>query len=215
MARPKEALIDRKSIVNAAVAILEKDGIDGFNLRKLANQLSVNPASFYHYFDGKDSILRGVAGQILREVELPPDRYEWKRWMVESTISYWRLIVRKPFIIPIMLQGFRPRTEVANRNEEMMSNAGIPLPYQREITRAFEACAIGTAMVTVTLPGGDAPSNVMAPEETLRLTLTLLLEHFATTLPQERANQAKPARKRAVSSPPRAARKAKRPSKVS
>lgn len=178
MARPKVPLIDRQLIVGAAIKILEADGLDGLSLRKLGSDLGVNPASIYHHFENKESILRAVTARILREVEVPPDRYDWKRWMIESTINYWRVLVEKPFTIPVMLSGVRPSTEVGDRNRQMMTAAGIPIAKQRDITRGFEACALGAALL-VTSQENIVHPGVMNPENLLRLQLSLLLDHFS------------------------------------
>lgn len=178
MPRPRVPLIDRQMIVDAAIKILEADGLDGLSLRKLGSDLNVNPASIYHHFENKESILRAVTVRILREVEVPPDRYDWKRWMVESTINYWRVLVDKPFTIPIMLSGVRPSTEVGDRNRQMMTAAGIPIAKQRDITRGFEACALGSALLLTSRENIVHP-GVMNPENLLRLQLSLLLEHFS------------------------------------
>ncbi len=178
MGRPKESLIDRQSIVATTIRLLEKDGLDDFNLRKLAHALAVNPASFYHYFDGKEAILRSAAGHILREVPVPNDDSDWKKWMVETSINYWSLLVRKPFLAPIMIAGFRPKTEVTTRNQKMMTDAGIPQRFQEEITRAFEGVTIGSSLMEVARLKGESGSkpSCLDPEETLRHTLTLMLD---------------------------------------
>src|SRR5581483_9217003 len=112
MSRPKEKLIDRQSIVLAAINRLELSGLDGLNLRQLGKDLNVNPASIYHYFDGKEEILRAAAGKLLREAIVPDPSEDWPNWFAQGALGYYRVLVAKPFLISIMLAGFKPRTEV-------------------------------------------------------------------------------------------------------
>ena len=47
----------RQAIINAARAILLKDGIDALSMRSLAEKVDYSPAALYKYFDSKEKIL--------------------------------------------------------------------------------------------------------------------------------------------------------------
>ena len=61
MPRPKFALISRRKTLEAALHIIDTEGLDALSLRRLAIELNVNPASLYHHFSNKEEILVGAA----------------------------------------------------------------------------------------------------------------------------------------------------------
>ena len=67
MPRPKEPLIKPAEAVATALEVIDRDGLDGFNIRKLAHELGVNPSSLYHHFHDKNEILNRVCGLVLEE----------------------------------------------------------------------------------------------------------------------------------------------------
>ena len=53
----------RKRIIDAATALLQEAGYDGFSLRKLAERLGLTAAAIYIHFTDKDALLRAVLDQ--------------------------------------------------------------------------------------------------------------------------------------------------------
>jgi len=56
-------------------------------MRRLADQLKVDPMSLYNYVDGKDALLDGLAEVLWSEVRLPDRPKGWKRTLREFATS--------------------------------------------------------------------------------------------------------------------------------
>ncbi len=149
MARPKQVLISRDAVIEAAMKIIEEEGFDALSLRRLGQALNVNFASFYHHFSGKEEILESVARQALKEIELPPLQDDWQEWICGAAVGYRRLLVAKPYLIPLMLNGYRPRTVATAINEAKLAEAGIAAEHQAEIIFALDTTVVGSALVTI------------------------------------------------------------------
>ncbi|WP_433791096.1 TetR family transcriptional regulator [Actinoplanes sp. CA-252034] len=52
--------LTRAAILQAALKIVDTDGVDGLSMRKLAGQLGVNPMSIYHHVENKAALLDGL-----------------------------------------------------------------------------------------------------------------------------------------------------------
>jgi AcrR family transcriptional regulator len=178
MARPKISLIDRSLIIRESIAILEAQGLAGFNLRRLGARLSVNSASIYHYFDSKEDILRAAAGTLLREMQVPPYSEDWKRFFIETALSHWRFLVAKPFLASLMIAGLRPTTEVDEYLSMMLSRAEVPREFHPDIFVAIEACIVGSALFEATRAKLGANAARPNPEMTLKAALVAILEHM-------------------------------------
>jgi len=179
MARPKTIHIDRKKVIDETIKILEHHGLEGFNLRKLAHNLAAHPSSVYHYFDGRASILSAAAGHVLREIEVPQPNDDWQEWAVDVTMNYWKTLARRPFVIPILLAGYEPATEVRARLGAMMDGVGIDLDRQVEINRAIEACVFGFVMEYAAKGAGDARAAEVKSDQTAAMLRKILTFIFA------------------------------------
>ena len=63
MPRPKVPLISKRKTLEAALRIIDTEGLDAMSVRRLAIELNVNAASLYHHFRNKDeSSWRGATG---------------------------------------------------------------------------------------------------------------------------------------------------------
>ena len=105
MPRPKVPLISKRKTLEAALRIIDTEGLDALSVRRLAVELNVNAASLYHHFRNKDEILVGAAQLALAEVRTPDTRDEpWQSWLQRNGDRLRRALVAHPDLIPIMMR---------------------------------------------------------------------------------------------------------------
>ena len=61
-------------MVDRALALADKSGLDALTIRKLATELGVTPMALYWHFRGKDELLDGLAERLWGEMDLTVDR---------------------------------------------------------------------------------------------------------------------------------------------
>jgi TetR/AcrR family transcriptional regulator, tetracycline repressor protein len=71
--------LSRERILEAAVKVVAREGLDALSMRRLAQELDVWPMSVYRYFRDKDELLDAVVGRAAERVSLPSERGSWKR----------------------------------------------------------------------------------------------------------------------------------------
>src|SRR4051794_31260107 len=77
-AREREPLT-RERIVDAALVLLEREGINGLSMRKLAQELGTGAASLYWHVGDKEQLLSLLLDRIVGESELvEPDAEHWQ-----------------------------------------------------------------------------------------------------------------------------------------
>ena len=52
--------LTRQRVLDAAMALADRTGIEAFTIRKLAAELGVKPMAIYHHVPSKDTILDGI-----------------------------------------------------------------------------------------------------------------------------------------------------------
>src|SRR3954466_14559300 len=77
-AREREPL-NREKIVEAALVLLERDGMQGLRMRKLARELGTGAASLYWHVGDKEELLNLLLDRIVGEAEVvTPDAEHWQ-----------------------------------------------------------------------------------------------------------------------------------------
>jgi AcrR family transcriptional regulator len=69
-----------EAIADAALAIVDRDGLDALTMRAVAEALDTGPASLYAHVGSKDELLEMLVERVIGEVDFPaapdPDRWE-------------------------------------------------------------------------------------------------------------------------------------------
>src|SRR5207248_11528910 len=66
--------LTRERVVEAAIALVDAEGIDALTMRRLGKELGVEGMALYTHVENKDGLLNAVSQQILSELELPDPR---------------------------------------------------------------------------------------------------------------------------------------------
>ena len=67
----KRGSLDRAGIFEAAVALVDREGLHALNMRALARDLGVGTMSLYHHVANKEDLLDGIVETVLGEMEMP------------------------------------------------------------------------------------------------------------------------------------------------
>src|SRR6185503_3006951 len=69
--------LSRERIEIAALKLIERDGLQSFSTRKLADALGCEAMSIYHHFPSKARLMDALLDRVLAEMELPPTDMPW------------------------------------------------------------------------------------------------------------------------------------------
>ena len=99
--RPKKLELDE--VVEAALAILDADGIDAVSFRRVAGELGVSHMTLYTYFDSKESLTGAMVAQTLEVPALAEAR--GRRWDVrleEAMKEIHGVLVKRPSVAQLL-----------------------------------------------------------------------------------------------------------------
>jgi TetR/AcrR family tetracycline transcriptional repressor len=164
MARPKIPLISRRAALEAALAIVDSEGLDALSIRRLGDALNVNGASLYHHFKNKEDILIGVTQLALADVIAPrSDSDSWRAWLPMNANRTRQALVRHPELIPLMLQ--RNKLGIGARelgaSVRHMEQEGVPIEAIAPLIHSLELLAILCALEET---GTDDRAQLLASE---------------------------------------------------
>ncbi|MFE7404734.1 TetR/AcrR family transcriptional regulator [Isoptericola sp. NPDC057559] len=107
-ARGTSAGLDRTRIAAAAVALVDRDGLERFGVRRLADELGVDPMSIYHHVKGKAALLDTASEAVLAELDVPaagdpaPD-VPWQDVARGLAHAYRDAAARHPRVFPLLV----------------------------------------------------------------------------------------------------------------
>ena len=86
--------LSRDAIVDAALAILDADGVDALTIRRLGQELGTGAASLYWHIAGKDELGELVYDRIMGEITLPdPDPSRWEEQLKHLARQAYRVML--------------------------------------------------------------------------------------------------------------------------
>lgn len=78
-------------ICSTALRLIDRGGVEGLSMRKLAAELDVNPMSVYHHVDGKEALLARVCETVTSRLAMPPDDGSpWQDQLKALALAYHR-----------------------------------------------------------------------------------------------------------------------------
>ena len=88
MDKPRERL-NRERVVEAALRLIDAEGVDALTMRRLGQELGVQGMALYTHVKSKDDLLSAVAARILAELELPEPRPVAWQDRIRAVVTAW------------------------------------------------------------------------------------------------------------------------------
>jgi AcrR family transcriptional regulator len=89
--------LSRERIGAAAIELADRDGIDALSMRKLAQQLGVDPMSLYNHVRDKDDLLTGIVDGLVSRIEPTTDGTEWMANLRQTILAARGVLLQHPW----------------------------------------------------------------------------------------------------------------------
>jgi len=100
----KHASLGRSTILGAALDLVDDVGLDGLNMRALAQRLGVGTMSLHHDLPNKDALLDGIVEALLLRIELPSaDDGSWAAKARRMARTLRDVALEHPNAVPLMV----------------------------------------------------------------------------------------------------------------
>ena len=106
MAQVAREPLNRRRILEAAVRVVDEEGLAALSMRRLGQALGVEAMSLYHHVPNKHALLAGIVETILSELAVPPAHAgDWAERAREVARAYRHLAHAHPNAFPLMVTG--------------------------------------------------------------------------------------------------------------
>lgn len=154
--------LTRERVVAAALAVVDRDGLERLTMRALGRELGVDPMAAYHHVPNKAAIVQGVVEAILTEIPLPPadSVMPWPDGVRLIGRSYRRALLAHPNALPAASTQ-PPLTPAGLRLIEAAANllvvGGLRPVQALEAINGVAALVIGSALTEAGVTPGTEP----------------------------------------------------------
>jgi len=182
--RPARNPLTREAIVDAALRVVDREGTDGLNMRRVAEELGTGPASIYWHVPSKDELINLVVDRVVGEIELPPaDPARWQEQFKEGMLQARRVFQRHPGVARLTLGRIPAGPNLVRLAESILAllrGAGVPdriAAYAPDLLGLYlGASAYEEALGLPSPTGEDLP-----PEEIVRM-----MRSYFASMPADR-----------------------------
>lgn len=182
-AHPQRAGLSRREVTDAAIALVERDGLGALTMRRLAAELDCAPMSLYTHVRNRDDLVDAIVDRLIERLELHEVAGEGWQDAVRRTLgSYRDLAVQLPASFELLALAPYDASPVAPHLAKVLAgleHTGLAAEQARQILGIVDAYASGFLVVWArsrangrtpgTAPAdsatGDAPAGVAAMRE--------------------------------------------------
>jgi len=128
-------------VLDAALRIVDEEGMGALSMRRLGAELGVNPMSIYHHLPGKDAVISGLVGLVFSGMRVRyPDGSSWQDRVRAWTGAYRDLVRSHPNLVLEIVSNAAAATEAVLLVNEPLYGAldGSGLP-PAEVVRAADS----------------------------------------------------------------------------
>lgn len=143
--RGQRGLIEA-DLVEAALAEIERGGLDGFSLRCAARAIGCDVATLSYRFGSKEGLERAVADRLQGGVEMPKRHLKWQTRFIGAARSYRKIAKRYPNAFPLLLRFWTSGPldlQVAEEWNQALADAGLPEAQIPAVSFATYAAILG------------------------------------------------------------------------
>jgi TetR/AcrR family tetracycline transcriptional repressor len=178
--KPRQPL-SRQRIVDAAIALVDAEGLDALTMRRLGAELGMDPMAVYYYVPNKAALLDAVVEAVMAEIDLGVDDGSAapEERLMRAAKAYAEVLVRHRNALPLLLvRG--PATPEALAPVEVMvgilRSGGVPPEHAVAGVHILTAAVRGYAAILAheTADPGEHDAEALvalaSPEEFPRLS---------------------------------------------
>lgn len=167
--------LSREKVLQAALALADRDGIGGLSIRSLAQDMDTKPMSLYYYVANKEEILDGLVDLVFTEIDLPRPGEAWKDEMRRRAHSAREALRRHPWAVGLLESRKAPGPATLKHHEATLATlraGGFPVRQTAHAYSLLDSYIYGFALQEAALP--------LARQEPVAEVAGPILELFAS-----------------------------------
>ncbi|GAA3610471.1 TetR/AcrR family transcriptional regulator [Agrococcus terreus] len=167
---PQREPLSAERVVDAALAVADRDGIAGLSMRSVGRELGVEAMSLYHHVAGKDALVGAVVERVVGEIGRPALDVPWREAVARRCRDVRAVLRAHPWSLGLLESRRAPGPALLLHHEAMLEclrRGGFSVVDAAHAFSVLDAYVYGFALTEQHLPfepgeGADAMVEEMA-----------------------------------------------------
>jgi len=161
----RRAPLTRERVLQAAVDLADREGIDALSMRRLGAELGVEAMSLYNHVRNKEDVLDGMVDLIVGEIDPAGDDADWKQAIRNRILSARRTMLRHAWasaVITSRTQASPVMMKYMDSVGGMMLAGGFTVDLMHHAFHALGSRVLGFSQELFDDSSPDVPPDQMA-----------------------------------------------------
>ncbi|MFD5180715.1 TetR family transcriptional regulator [Nocardia sp. NPDC058379] len=167
-------------IATTAIALADRDGLDGLTMRRLAGELGVATAALYRHFPDREALLAAMTELALARAPEPAPAPDWRATLATEADAEWRLYRRHPWVLTVLAHTRPPLgpalLDSLERAFTALDDLDLTSAEMLTIYLAYSGLVQGLALMWSTDRGDRIGAGATAIADPVRAELAELLD---------------------------------------
>jgi TetR/AcrR family tetracycline transcriptional repressor len=182
--RRRRRPLTRAEVVDAALGIVDTEGLDALTMRHLAVSLGVEAMSLYYHVPGKEALLDLTVERMRAEMQLPESEPgTWSDALEAIFVEYRRVLIAHPNMLPL---AARRTSSSGTSGLQYLIDQGMAPEDAVELYQSLVAFTVGFSVLSSSLVDtswADLPEGLGERlrdwrETTFRRTLRIVMAGY-------------------------------------
>ena len=155
--------LNRERVLEAGVALADREGIGALSMRRLGQEVGVEAMSLYNHVRNKDELLNGMVDIVFSEIDLPAAGEDWPTAMRRRAISARHALKRHPWAIGLMESRAQPGPATLRHHDSVLRNlrlGGMSIEMAAHAYSLLDSYIYGFTLNEQSLPFDSSPAKV-------------------------------------------------------
>ena len=156
-------------VVDAAIRLIEEDGVHALSMQSLAKRLGTGSATLYNYVGSRDELIDLVLGRALSDLPAIPrfTREDWPEQLVDYLVANFREGIARPAVLQLWHQRPSIHVGAATRTQQelgLLESLGFTPERAAEVFRILATQLVGHIGIAAAL--AQRPATAVAEDGT-------------------------------------------------
>ncbi|MFG1774359.1 TetR/AcrR family transcriptional regulator C-terminal domain-containing protein [Nocardia salmonicida] len=162
---PVRQPLSRDRVLDAAIRVADRGGVEAITMRRVAQELGVEAMSLYNHVPNKDAILDGVVDAVFAAIELPAaGGADWREAIRARARSARSVLAQHSWALGLMDSRRNPGSATLRHHDAVLGvlrRAGFSLPMAAHAVSLIDSYVGGFVLQEANLPVA-VPADVEA-----------------------------------------------------
>ncbi|MFC4128377.1 TetR/AcrR family transcriptional regulator [Nocardia rhizosphaerae] len=153
---PARPPLSRQRVLDAAIRVADRGGVEAITMRRVAQELGVEAMSLYHHVPNKDAILDGVVDTVFTAIDLPPtDSPDWRAAIRARARSARAVLAEHTWALGLLDSRRTPGPATLRHHDAVLGvlrRAGFDLPTAAHAISLIDSYVHGYVLQEASLP---------------------------------------------------------------